>query len=161
VKKYLAAQSAGMPRSWDRQSLGLLHTRYGTSCCYEFSLVQTLRDVAELAKFMSRSMHLGYQRVTKHFLAQHSLPSESSPQLELLGTLWSQQHARHLDSVAVCFCRHTAHLHECCSQVKCMRDTDCLAEPAQLLMQGTTAESAMKPKHTLHVHRRPWHGSQR
>ena len=63
--------------------------------------LQTLKDVSDLAKYYARSVHLGYQRVTKQFLARRSLPSQASAQLDLLADIWTRKSVRHLDSVAV------------------------------------------------------------
>lgn len=74
---------------------------------------QTLRDVSELAKFFSRSLHMGHKRVTKRLLEQQSLSNAASVQLEALAALWSKLHTRHLDTVAVRRLRN--HPGTCCA----------------------------------------------
>ena len=59
--------------------------------------MQTTKEVADLAKYYSRSMHLGYQRVTKDLLRLHA--GEKTPQLEQLESLWMMQSLRHLDTI--------------------------------------------------------------
>lgn len=63
--------------------------------------MQALQAVASLTKFYARSMHIGHQRVTKAFLAQHSLHNDCTPELTALQSAWSVQHIRQLDTVIV------------------------------------------------------------
>jgi hypothetical protein len=63
--------------------------------------VQTMRDVAELCKYYSRSMHLGYQRLTKGSLTVQK--EHESLQYSTLAALWGPQRQKSLEIVTVCF----------------------------------------------------------
>lgn len=73
------------------------------------STLHALKDVADLTKYYSRSLHLGHLRVTKPFLARFSLPSDSCTELSALSEVWGVQHVRHLDTITV----RSSILHAC------------------------------------------------
>jgi hypothetical protein len=57
--------------------------------------------VSDLTKYYSRSLHLGYHRVSQAILQKYGLPSDCVPEVTKLAALWNTQAMRHLDTVVV------------------------------------------------------------